>query len=154
MTLEEMEARLTRIEDIEAIKQLGNSYAYFVDSGDWQGMVSLFTEDCFYDSGIGKYEGKAGITKFFRDDLPPAFSFTAHMVHNPTIKVNGNRATGQWYSQVSASHTPTKRALWILGQYNAECAKLGGKWKFKTFISKILYATPFDEGWVKTQMCL
>lgn len=154
MTLEEMEARLTRLEDIETIKQLGNSYAYFVDTGNWQGMVSLFTEDCFYDSGIGKYEGKAGVTKFFRDDLPPGFSFTAHMVHNPTITVNGDKATGQWYSQVSASHTPTKRALWVLAQYNAECVKLGGEWKFKTFVSKLLYATPFDEGWVKTKMCL
>ena len=154
MTLEEMEARLTRLEDIEAIKQLGNSYAYFVDTGNWQGMVSLFTEDCFYDSGIGKYEGKAGVTKFFRDDLPPAFSFTAHMVHNPTITVNGDKATGQWYSQVSSSHTPTKRALWVLAQYNAECVKLGGDWNFKTFVSKLFHATPFDKGWVKTKMCL
>ena len=117
-------------------------------------MVTLFTKDCYYDSGFAKYQGSEGIIRFFRDELPPAFSFTAHMVHNPNITVSGNKAKGQWYSEVAATHTASHKALWLLARYDAECVRLGGEWKFQRFVCTILYDTPFDEGWVKTKSFL
>lgn len=154
MNREEITSRVKRLEDTEVIKQMANKYAYFIDTGNWQGMVSLFTDDCFYDSGIGKYEGREGIIKFFRDELPLGFSFTAHMVHNPMVEIKGDEASGQWYSEVAATHAPTNKALWILARYDAECVRLGGEWKFKRFVCTIFYITPFDEGWAKTRMYL
>jgi len=154
MKLEEIMAKVTLLEDIEAIKQLANKVAYSEDVGDWQRILNLFTDDCFFDSGIGKYEGKQGITKFFRDELPEGFSFTAHMVHNPIVEIKGDKAIGQWYSEVAATHASTNKALWILARYDAECVKLCGEWKFKRFVSNILYITPFDEGWAKNRMYL
>ena len=154
MNLEELSAEVQRLKDIETIKQMTNNYGYFIDSGNWQGMVTLFTKDCYYHSGFGEYKGSEGIIRFFRDELPPSFSFTAHMVHNPNVTVSGDKAKGQWYSEVAATHTASHKALWLLARYDAECVRLGGEWKFQRFVCTILYDTPFDEGWVKTKSFL
>ena len=149
---EELEARIRRLEDIEAIKKLKATFAYLIDTGDWQGAANLFTEDAILDSGaLGHCEGKAEIAKFLRDNLPQIFSFTVHMYHNPVIEVKGGKATGEWYYKVPATHASTNRALWVVGKYEDEYVKVGGEWKFKTWVSKTCFATPYDEGWVKTK---
>jgi len=152
MAEEELEARIRRLQDIEAIKKLKATFAYLIDTGDWQGVANLFTEEAVLDSGpLGHCEGRAEIAKFFRDDIPQTFSFTVHMYHNPVIEVKGDKATGEWYYKVPATHASTNRALWIVGKYEEEYTKVEGEWKFKAFASKSYFVTPYDEGWVKTR---
>jgi len=151
VTLEELEARVRRLEDIEAIKKLTATFTYLIDDRDWQSLLELFTEDCKYDAGIAQYEGREGLIKFFRDDLPAGFSFSAHMLHNTVIDVNDDRATGRWYVEIPATRAQENRALWVLTKYENEYVKVGGEWRFKNFVSNIVYITPFDEGWAKTK---
>lgn len=152
MTLEELEARIKILEDIEAIKKLTSTFSYFTDAGNWQAAVNLFTEDAVLKSAMGQYKGKAEITKVFRDDTPQAYSFMMHMCHNPVIKVNGEKANGEWYAELPATHAPTNRALWIAVKWEFEYVKVGGEWKIERLVSKPYYFTPYDEGWVKTKM--
>lgn len=152
MNLEELEARVRALEDIEAIKKITAAFAYNIDSGDWQGVVDLFTEDGVCVSGNDRYKARAGLTRFFKEDLPAAFGFTVHMLHNPIIELKGEEASGVWYSEVPVTHNETNRAWWIASKYKATYQKVAGEWKFKTFASSAYYMTPFDEGWVKTRM--
>ena len=153
MTLEEIEARLGVLEDIEAIKQLRASYAYMSDTYNWQGMLKLFTDDAVADFGsFGRYQGKEELTKFFRDIAPQAVSFLMHMNHNPIIKVKGMTATGKWYWELPATLTEANRAMWQAGAFEDEYVKVDGEWKIKTMLVQYFYFTPFDEGWVKTKM--
>lgn len=152
LTLKELEERIRILEDIEDIKKKTAALAYYIDTGNWQEVVDLFTEDVFFDSGLGQYEGKAGVTKFFRDDLPLALPFTIHMCHNPIIDVSDEQAKGQWYMEAPATNAVTNRALWAASKYEIEYKKVRGIWKIKTFVSKIYYITPYDEGWTKTRM--
>lgn len=156
MAIEELEARIRLLEDIEAIKKLKATYGYLADALNWQGMVNLFTDDAIADFGpMGRYEGKEELTKCLRDIAFPASPFTVHMFHNPIIEVRGEKATGEWYFEVPATHAPPNRvarAAWMAGKYEEQYVKVGGEWKFKMIVAKVYYDTPYDEGWVKTKM--
>ena len=153
MAAEDLEARVRLLEDIEAIKKLRATYTYLVDTAQWDELMTHFTEDSRGDYGaFGTYEGKAAVTNFFKEIIPPVLTYMMHMVHNPIIEVQGDKATGQWYFEVPSTHGPSSRATLILGKYEEKYAKEGGKWKFQEIVARIDVFTPLDEGWVKTKM--
>jgi len=43
-TLEELQARIQRLEDIKAIEKLQRIYGYYRDYSDWQKVVGLFSD--------------------------------------------------------------------------------------------------------------
>ena len=63
----ELAARVRRLDDLEALKQLKHRYAAFCDDDyDADGLAPLFTEDAVWDGSIlGRYEGREAIRKFF-----------------------------------------------------------------------------------------
>ena len=73
------------------------------------------------------------------------------MLHNPDIKVRGGKATGQWYVKATVTLALTNRALWVAEKYEAEYAKVNGKWRFERMIGRHYFITPYDEGWVTTK---
>jgi limonene-1,2-epoxide hydrolase len=151
-TLEELAARLRKLEDIEQIKLLKARYCAHCDNNyDAEGIASLFTEDAVWDGGgLGKGEGRAGIIKFFRR-APSAFSFAIHNVMNPIIEVDGDTATGRWYllQPLTRRSGDGETAMWLAGRYEDDYVRVGGEWKFKRlrFFTRML--TPYDEGWAK-----
>jgi hypothetical protein len=91
-------ARLARLEAIQAIEQLKALYCLYCDRGyQPDAIASLFTEDAVWDGGAdrGRYVGRAAIRAFFAE-VSGRFPFAAHLVTNPIIDVNGERATGLW----------------------------------------------------------
>ena len=96
LTLEE---RVDRLESIEAIKRLKAVYCMYCDAKyDAEGICSLFTEDGVWDGGpsFGRYEGHDQIRKFF-EGISGDIVFAAHLVLNPIITVEGNKAHGRWW---------------------------------------------------------
>ena len=151
-TVEELIARVRKLEDIEQIKQLKARYcAYCDDNYDAEGIASLFIEDGVWDGGaLGRGEGHAGIVKFFKR-APSAFTFAIHYVMNPIIEVNGDAATGRWYliQPLTRRNGDTESAMWLAGHYEDDYVRVNGEWKFQRlrFFTHIL--TPYDEGWAK-----
>ncbi len=153
MSQGDLEARITVLEDIEAIKKLKYRYAQFVDTGNWLDFAKLAIEDAVWDFGdLGCFVGTDEIIRCTRDIFMATFKFEAHMFHNPIIEVKGNTATGQWYFEVPATHKAKNRAVWLTGRYDEEYVKINGEWKFKKVAGNIYFTTPYDEGWVKTRM--
>ena len=150
----ELEARIGRLEDIEEIKKLKGRFCFLLDTGGkWEELVNMFTEDGVGDAGpFGRYEGKAELTKFYRDTVPGSFSFMKHMLHNPVVKVNGDKATSEYYFDMAGTHKAPKRAIWISGKYDDEYVKVDGVWKFKIQRGTIFYYSPQDSDWVKMPM--
>ena len=68
MELEELQKKITRLEDIEAIKQLKARYCEICDHDDYDAdaMASLFTEDgSWKGDGVGSAEGREAIRELF-----------------------------------------------------------------------------------------
>ena len=159
MTLEKLEARIRVLEDIEEIRKLKATYCYLCDAGlgdrrNRDELISHFVEEATVDFGLGpasKFEGREGLEVFFGQVVPGAVSFCMHMVHDPIIEVDGDRATGKWYYEAPTTDAATNRAQWMAGTYLEEYVREGGRWKFASIKTRWNYISPYDEGWAKNR---
>ncbi len=151
MDLEELANRVQVLEDIEAIKKLKARYcAYCDDNYDADGLASLFTEEAIWDGGevLGRNEGREAIRQFFQSSsrrLP----FAIHHVMNPTIDVQGDTATGQWYLFQPCTLARGNRAAFLAARYNETYVRLDGEWKFQRMDITPSFFTPYDKGWAE-----
>jgi hypothetical protein len=146
-----LEDRLTRLEDIEAIRQLKARYCEICDDNhDPELIVSVFSEDAIWEArGIGHAEGHEAIRTLFRK-FQQSISFSQHMTMNPRIEVNGERATGVWYFFGPFTMRKGNRAVWQAARYHEEYVKQAGDWK----ISHLKVAGPavsadYQTGWAR-----
>ncbi len=162
MSMEELLARVQVLEDIEAIKKLKATYCYLCDAGladerVCDELLSHFCDDASVDFGMGstsQYEGKAALKTFFGTVVPAAVSFCMHMVHNPIIDVQGDRATGKWYYEAPTTDAATNSAQWMTGIYEEEYVRENGVWKFASIRTRWKYISPYDQGWAKDRGAL
>ena len=130
--LTDLEQRITRLEDIEAIKQLKARYCEICDDmHNPDRITSLFAEDGIWESAdFGKAQGHAAIRELFQG-FQKMFSFSQHNITNPIITVDGNRATGVWYIMGPWTHTDDGREIWMTARYDDDYVKIGGAWKYQ-----------------------
>jgi hypothetical protein len=154
MSLEELGARIKVLEDIEDIKKLMASYAYWVDAFQMDDAMDLFAENARAEYGPMSYEGKDGLANFFKEFVPNTQSWSAHQLLNPIVTVEGEKAKGTWYLFCPATvlNPEGNQAVWIQGRYNNEFVKIDGKWKFSLLRFVFNFVTPYEEGWVKSGM--
>ena len=152
MSLEDLERRVKVIEDIEEIKRLKARYcAYCDDNYNAEAIAGLFTEDAVWDGGIrGRADGREEIRSFFVG-AAKRLPFAIHMVMNPMIEVDGDRATGVWYLFQPCTYAESNQAVWGSARYDEEYVRVNGKWMFKHLTLTSHFWTPFDKGWVEAQ---
>ncbi len=148
---ETLEERIQRLEDIEEIKQLKAQYcAGCDDDHNSETICALFVDGGVWDwAGTATCNGKPEIKKFM-DDLRASkrLRCTAHMVTNPQIEVNGDRATAHWRfimlhtDNVPASPTGVQYHR-IIGYYQDDMVKVDGKWYFETLRPRVEESAPY-----------
>ena len=155
MSNEDLEKRITALEDIEAIKVLKARYSVYCDEGyNPDAIADLFIEDGVWDGGgFGRYEGRAAIREFF-SEASQILPFAVHMVMNPIIEVAGDTAKGTWYFFGAFTLANGNRAAWGSSRYDDEYVKVNGNWKYKSLKGTPFFWTPFDEGWVKEKFAV
>jgi len=164
MNSEELNERITRLEDIEALNKLQKIYGYYLDNGMYDKAVDLFSDNTesveVGDRGV--FLGKEGAKKFLLGymgrygNTPPPGTMLTHMQLQGVVDVDpgGNTAKGRWYCWMIQAHPSIEpgvpRAAWGFGVYENEYVKENGKWKFKKLFCSITFRTPYEDGWVKT----
>lgn len=158
-TTRDFAGRLQVLEDIESIRRLKGLYCHLVDAavagdlGKWDELMAHFVDDAWIDfEGFGRHEGKEAIGRFYRELVGSAFSYSAHMVANPLIEVDGLRARGSWYVHVPFTLRPKDEAGWLQGKYEEGYVKVEGQWKWKSIRTKFDFITPYDQGWARTRV--
>ena len=123
------------LEAIELIKQLKARYFRFLDTGNQEGVESVFTEDATAHFIGGHYDidvqGRDKLLKFY------AYSFTEekfgmHNGHHPEISVDGDNATGLWYLQDIFINLEENTTVMGSAIYEDTYIKVDGEWKIKT----------------------
>jgi len=155
-----LEKRIRILEDIEAIRKLKALYCYLADAaiaGDtakWDDLMARFTDhEPWADfEPFGVHKGKQAVASFFKDTVSSFLSYSAHMVSNPIIEVEGNQATGRWYVDVPCTVRPVNRPAWLQAKYEEAYVKEEGLWKWKSITARFDFISPFDEGWVRNPM--
>lgn len=132
MNMTELQQRITRLEDIEAIKQLKARYSHICDDlHNPDTIASVFAEDGIWESeDFGKAVGHQEIRDLFKG-FRDMFTFSQHNMMNPVIEVNGNRATGIWYIMGPWTLKTGNKETWMALRYDDDYVKTSGEWKYQ-----------------------
>ena len=124
MDQENLAARITRLEDIEAIKQLKARYCEICDDDHNPDLITtIFTTDGIWEGeGIGRAQGHVEIRALF-ESFQSAISFSQHMVQNPIIEVEGNNAQARWYFFGTFTYYKNNQARWQAARYHEDYEK-------------------------------
>lgn len=131
---DDLRQRITRLEDIEAIKQLKARYCEVCDDDhNPQTIITLFAEDGIWDAGsIGIAHGHAEISALFAT-FAERISYSQHMAMNPIIEVTANKATGRWalFGPFTVRTSDGPEAVWQSTRYVDDYVKEPDGWKFQ-----------------------
>ncbi len=145
--LADLDGRLARLEDIEAIKQLKYRYWRHLDLKQWDDLAQCFAADATVCYSSGKYEfaGVGAIMGFLSESLGTARgSVTIHQGHHPEIDLLGaTTARGTWALYNYMFNIKENRGIRIGAYYEDDYVKLQGAWKFQ----HIGYRYIFHEEW-------
>lgn len=151
MDTEELAKRITRLEDIEAIKQLKARYCTICDDDhDPDRITSVFSEDATWEGrGIGHAQGHAAIRELFKG-FQRAISYSQHMVVNPLIEVDGDRAKAVWYFFGLFTMRDGNQAKWQAARYHEDYVKVNGEWKIRHLrVKGPGISADYETGWAK-----
>jgi len=135
---DQIQANATDVADRVAIRELFDAYAHCADRRDAEGQKALFTDDtrfAVYMDGDGSeptyvLAGRESLTPVFQD--LNRYSATTHFNGQSTVRLDGDRATGESYT--IAHHLFTDdgvRKIMIASlRYLDTFARIDGKWFF------------------------
>ncbi len=133
-----VERRLRRLEDAEEIRRLIQDYRRHLDTGDLVSYGLLFAASGEWIGGTGYGKSPAGITAMLTEGLPPrppGPQSSWHLLTDPVITVDGDRATGlltwAWVGR-GDGNVPVMR---LLGTYEDSYVREDGRWRFRTRIA-------------------
>jgi hypothetical protein len=150
MNLNDLEARIQRLEDIEAIKRLKLGYAAACDDNyNPDAIAAKFTEDAIWDGGpFGRYEGREAIREGFAN-AGARVKFAVHHTVNPIIDVDGDEATGDWLLWQPMVVPQNDQALWMGARYKDRYVRIAGTWLIKHLELRIHMMSPYELGFGK-----
>ena len=146
----ELEARIQRLEDIEAIKKLKLSYAAGCDNNyNADDIAACFTEDAVWDGGpFGRFEGRQAIHEGFTN-AATLVKFAVHHTVNPIIDIDGDEATGDWLLWQPMVVPQDDQAMWMGARYEEKYSRVDGQWLIRELLLHIHMMSPYELGFGK-----
>lgn len=157
----ELEKRLQRVEDVQAIERLQYAYNYYVEHMMKQEIIDCFSDspDVLLDWLEGKWKGKEGVRKYFDVNQVPPVEFQHQLIPSAgliTVAPDGKTAKGRWYAfggimmpswGVEGSAQSVSRSF-INGIYEIGYVKEDDIWKMLTINWNIPYGVRINDGWI------
>ncbi len=170
MTLEELEAEVTRLEDIYEIENLERIYGYYFDTRQMDKIYDLFSEntESVEIESHGQYLGKEGVRKMYLQAVGGAQRPTSQDESAPrratvgggttiiqiggvvTLAPDGKTAKGRWHTWLAETFPfgGVMGQYWLHGYYENEFIKENGKWLFQKLYWNTTFYTRFETGWL------
>jgi uncharacterized protein (TIGR02246 family) len=132
--LDELRARVRVLEDREEIRNLLQEYRRTLDARDMRAFSALFASEGTWTGKSGTATGPAAIHDMLvarLPDNPPAPGATLwHLISDPTIVVDGDRATASSLWMHVRRDEDDRPLLPTLGGYDDELIREDGRWRF------------------------
>lgn len=127
-----LEARLARLEDIEAIRALLIEYGRTFDARDFAAYAALFAPDGVWEGGAGSYTGPAAIREMVERGFPPSvYPNSYHVMTSIAVDVTGPDSAIAWSRWTFVVNEDGQPQPLRAGRYEDELVRIGGEWKFK-----------------------
>lgn len=137
-TLEDLERRVSALEDVRAITELKHRYFRLLDHGEWEALRDCFTDDVVthYENGHYRFVGIGEAMAFLSESiagLRAAGRWGIHLGHHPEIELLGeNEARGRWTLHAAILDRGTNRVGRQESFYVDEYRKVDGAWRISS----------------------
>ena len=154
--IDELTARIEKLEGTRAIKKLQRAFGYYVDRGLWGEAADLFTDDGTIEVGIdGVYVGKARIREYLQrlhggQEGLIYGQLNEWMQFQPAVFIahDGRSATARWRDHAMLGQYK-KHAEWRDGIYENTYSKDGGIWRIRSLHLYVNFVAPYEKGWAR-----
>jgi ketosteroid isomerase-like protein len=136
--------------DIIEIEQLLYRYCFVLDNGNPEDVAALFSETAVLMplySGEEPAKGRAAILQWYQtyqNNTRAATDHLRHIVTNPVIDVEGDRAKAKCYLTANSISKSTGRVHGSAGVYEDKLVREGGRWLFAERQIHVFYGTESD----------
>ena len=148
-TLEELEARVRRLEDVQAITRLKHRYFRLLDQHEWDELRDCFTDDVetHYENSHYCFSSIDDVMRFLSESLGglrASGRYGLHLGHHPEIELLGaNEARGDWTLHAVSLEPENGRVGRQESFYTDEYRRVNGEWR----ISKTGYTGFVTASW-------
>jgi ketosteroid isomerase-like protein len=143
--LASLEARIRRLEDIEAIRRLRLDYHACVNRHAMPDATPLYTDDAFIDFGpTAQARGPAEIRALY-ERLNANVDMIKQFAANHEIDVAGDEATG--HAWVDARYGQGDVSIIACASYADRYRRTPEGWKFSEMVVTIHFGVPVQQGW-------
>lgn len=130
--VEALAARLQRLEDLEAIRQVFVDYGFYLDHGRFDDYASLFADDGEILMGpMGRAKGPDAIKAMMAKTLEGRVGMSFHIITNPIIELDGDTATSDVTWVVANRGADGKPVVGMYGRHKDTLVRTDKGWKFR-----------------------
>lgn len=147
--LAELDRRITRLEDVNAVERVQRTYGYLVDKAQWEPLANLFTENGTLEiGGRGIYTGRGRVlaymqTGFGVDGTRPE-QLMNHMQFQPIVDISADGTSALMRSRAYVM----SGGGWGLPLYeNAFEKGEDGEWRISRLTGPFTMYGGWEEGW-------
>ena len=140
--LADLERRIGRIEDVEAIKQVKYDYWHHIDLKRWGELGNCFTEDisAYYGRDDWRIEGRKELVDWLRGNEGGEHYSVSHAGHNPQVKLLGEDQAEGFFKLHDWVRIEPSITLRGWGHYeNRFVRESDGQWRIKTLVLNYVY---------------
>ena len=167
----DLEQRVARMEDEQAIRRLQMAYGYYIDYNRPEEVAGLFAEDGAVVFLSGEYRGQEGVMRLYGTWFQNLFTggvrgpvyglLLDHFQLQDVITVADDRKTakgrfrgilaGGWHdSALDKKPDEVPQQFWEAGIYENDYVRVDGMWKIKRLNYMMQWQADYEEGWAKT----
>jgi hypothetical protein len=154
-TAAQLAARIARLNDEDAIRNVQNAYGYYVDRRMWSDAIDLFAADGSIRSGNGSVlRGPAGIRKAL-ERMGPEGLTDGELNERPIFDLivdvlpGGQEAVARGIEIGLLSGAAMKQGGWEFSVFRSRFVKQDGLWKLKAMEVTPLVRADYPTGWGK-----
>lgn len=144
--LQDIQAQLQRLNDLEAIRALRHRYAYLANVidgqlGDARAFGALFSDDGEMDLGMGLAKGPDEIAAMLQGAAVD-WQCAMHYMLNPLIELRGDEAEGQVSGLFAFTTQARPQPVWLSNLYEDRYVRVDGGWKFRSVRVRTTFVDP------------
>lgn len=151
-TLSALARRVAALNDEDDVRNLQNTYGYYVDLRLWDDVVDLFAEDGVVEIGGTLYKGKAGVRRAMETMGPAGL---AHGVLNDhplfdtivTVAPGGQEAHARGIELGMIGEADRETAHWEVNVFRNRFVKEDGLWKIREMRITPVMKANYKTGW-------
>jgi len=139
----DLETRIRRLEDRQALSDLVATYGRVVDDRDLDALRGLFTEDAVFESTVGPVTGRDEVVDHYIERMR-MFDASFHIPHSQTVEFTSDD-TASGIVTAHAELGMPDGSFWVALRYHDRYRRTDESWRFHERRVRQLYAMPLAE---------